>query len=104
MTRDTELILITPVMAADAYGIPQEGDPIRRKVFARVESVSRSEFFEAGRNGLSPDFKFTMFAYDYNGEKIVEYHGKRYAVYRTYLGRDDKLELYVQQEGRTNGE
>lgn len=103
MDRDTELILITPVMAADAYGIPQEGEPIRRSVFARVESVSRSEFFEAGRNGLSPDFKFTMFAYDYEGEKIVEYQGKRYAVYRTYLGRDDTLELYVQEEGRSNG-
>ena len=45
----------------------------------------------------------TMFAYDYEGEKIVEYQGKRYAVYRTYLGRDDTLELYVQEEGRSNG-
>ena len=93
MDRDTELILITPVMAADAYGIPQESTPQRRTVMARV----------AGRNGLSPDYKMTMFAYDYEGEKIVEYQGKRYAVYRTYLGRDDTLELYVQEEGRSNG-
>lgn len=103
MTRDTELTLITPVMVTDAYGIPQESTPETRVVYARVESVSRSEFFEAGRNGLSPEFKFTMFAYDYDGQKIVEYQGKRYAVYRTYLGRDDTLELYVQEEGRSNG-
>lgn len=102
MTRDTELFLITPVMVTDAYGIPQEGTPKKRKIFARVESVSQSEFFEAGRNGLSPQYKFKLFAYDWDGERIVEYNGKRYAVYRTYLGQSDTLELYVQEEGATN--
>lgn len=103
MTRDTVLFLITPVMSADEYGIPQEATPQRRKVFARVESVSRSEFFDAGRNGLSPEFVFKMFAYDYDGQKVVEYNGKTYSVYRTFLGHSDTLELYVQEEGATNG-
>lgn len=103
MTRDIELTLIIPVMAADAYGIPQESTPTKRTVMARVESVTRSEFFDAGRNGLNPEYKFTMFLYDYQGEKIVEYDGKQYAVYRTYMGRSDTIELYVQQRGETNG-
>lgn len=103
MTRDIELTLITPVMAADAYGIPQESTPTKRTVMARVESVTRSEFFDAGRNGLNPEYKFTMFLYDYQGEKIVEYDGKQYAVYRTYMGRSDTIELYVEQRGETNG-
>lgn len=103
MTRDIELTLITPVMAADAYGIPQESTENRRTVMARVESVTRSEFFEAGRNGLNPEFKFTMFQYDYQGEKVVEYNGQQYTVYRTYMGRNDELELYVEQRGATNG-
>lgn len=103
MERDTEIVLITPVTAADEFGIPQEGTPIRRTVMARVGSVSASEFFDAGRNGLRPDYRFTMFLYDYDGEKIVEYLDKRYSVYRTYIGRNDTIELYVQEEGRTNG-
>ena len=103
MTRDIELTLITPVMAADAYGIPQESTPQRRTVMARVESVTRSEFFDAGRNGLNPEYKFTMFQYDYQGEKIVEYNGRQYTVYRTYMGRSDTIELYVEQRGETNG-
>ena len=103
MTRDIELTLITPVMAADAYGIPQESTPTRRTVLARVDSITASEFFEAGRNGLRPEYKFTMFMYDYKGEKIVEYNGKQYSVYRTYMGHSDTIELYVQQKGETNG-
>jgi len=103
MTRDIELTLITPVMAADAYGIPQESTPKRRTVMARVDSITRSEFFDAGRNGLNPEYKFTMFLYDYEGEKIVEYNGRQYTVYRTYEGRSDTIELYVEQRGETNG-
>ena len=103
MTRDIVLTLIKPVMVTDAYGIPQESTPQRRTVMARVESVTRSEFFDAGRNGLNPEYKFTMFLYDYEDEKIVEYNGKQYSVYRTYMGRDDTLELYVEQRGETNG-
>ena len=97
MDRDTELILITPVMAADTYGIPQEGEPIRRSVFARVESVSRSEFFEAGRNGLRPDYKMTMFSYDYEGEKIVEFNGRRFNVVRAFQSEFDVKTLILSE-------
>ena len=68
-----------------------------------VSSVIRAEFFDAGRNGLNPEYVFTMFFGDYNGERIVEYNGKRYAVYRTYHARTDIIELYVQREGGVNG-
>ena len=93
MTRDVTIKLITPVMAADEYGIPQPGDPEEVEVMARVGSVTMSEFYEAGRNGLRPEFVFKMFLDDYNGEKLVEYNGKRYEVYRTYMGRSDTIEL-----------
>ena len=66
-------------------------------------SVSRREFYEAGRNGLNPEYMFTVFAGDYNGERVVEYNGARYAVYRTYRTRTDYIEIYAQREGGTNG-
>lgn len=39
-----------------------------------------------------------MFKYDYADEQIVEYKGMRYVVYRTYIRKDDNIELYVQKE------
>ena len=71
----------------------------KRMVYCDVRSVYRSEWFEAGRNGLQPAFVFAMFGPDYEGEKIVEYNGKRYGVYRTYQGKTDTIELYVEEKG-----
>jgi hypothetical protein len=39
-----------------------------------------------------------MFGPDYAGERIVEYNGVRYAVYRVYQATTDTMELYVQKE------
>lgn len=68
-----------------------------RDVFCKVSSVSASEFFEGGRNGLNPELRLTMFAYDYQGEKIIEFEGNRYAVYRIYKGTNDTLDVYVER-------
>lgn len=72
-------------------------------VFAQVDSVTRAEFFEGGRNGLNPEFKFTMFAGDYNRETELIYNGDRYSIYRSYHGRNDRVELYAERKGGTNG-
>lgn len=53
---------------------------------------------------MNPEFRFTVFFGDYSDEPIVIYKGNRYAVYRTYLTRNDRLELYVERKGGTNGE
>lgn len=45
----------------------------------------------------------TMFFGDYDGETSLIYKGKTYSVYRTYQGRNDELELYVERKGGTNG-
>ena len=74
----------------------------KTQIYCQVESISQSEFFEAGRNGLNPQYKFIVFFADYNDEPIVEYKDNTYAVYRTYLKKDDKLELYVERKGGTN--
>jgi hypothetical protein len=68
-----------------------------------MNSITRAEFYDAGRNGLNPEFSLTMFAGDYNGERVVEYDGKTYCVYRTYYARTDTVELYVERKGGTNG-
>lgn len=98
------LTLISNVWTKNKYGVdvPAE-EPTRTEVFCECKSITRNEFFDAGRNGLNPQFVFTMFAGDYNGESLVEYNGKSYSVYRTYKTDDDYIELYVERKGGTNG-
>ena len=103
MDRSTTISLITETRTQDDYGVWRTSET-KTDVFCQVNSVSRNEFFDGGRNGLNPEFVFTMFFGDYNGERTVEYNGKRYSVYRTYHARTDVLELYVERTGGTNGE
>ena len=70
----------------------------KRELFARVESISMSEFYQAGMQGLDPDYKLTVWMQEYGGEELVEYNGKIYAVYRTYRRDDGRIELYVSEK------
>ena len=101
MDRSDVIKLISETRAQDDYG-RWIATKTEKRVMCQVDSITRAEFFEGGRNGLNPEFKFTMFFGDYNGESVVEYQGKTYAVYRTYLRRTDIIELYVERKGGTN--
>ena len=98
MDRSEVITLIAESFSQDDNGVWRKTETTK-DVFCQVDSITRNEFFDAGRNGLSPDFRFTMFAPDYDGQKIVKYNGKRYGVYRTYLERNDNIELYVELKG-----
>ena len=103
MDRSDVIELIPVTYSKDANGIQRatEGEP--REVMCQVDSVSRNEFFEGGRNGLNPEYVFKVFFADYEDERVVEYQNKRYSIYRTYLGRNDMMELYAERKGGTNG-
>lgn len=97
MDKSRVLTLIGVFYAPDAIGqlVPEE---IRREVFCNLSSVSASEWFEAGRAGLKAEYRATIFAPDYGGETIAELDGVRYGIYRTYVGRDEALELYLERK------
>ena len=95
MDRSTPIKLIAESYAADSYGVLQK-TRTKREVYANVRSVTASEWFEGGRSGLNPEYRFTLFAPDYQGEKVLEYNGTQYGVYRTYQARTDIIELYTQ--------
>lgn len=101
MDRSDVIELVTTTRQQDDYGVWRATD-IKRQVFCKVESVTRSEFFEGGRAGLNPEFRIIMFADDYNGEARVIYKGVTYAVYRTFKGKNDNLEIYVERKNGVN--
>ena len=92
------LLLLATEYEVDALGqkVPKE---TKREVFCRVQNVSQTEFFEAGRLGFKPELKATLAAsQDYQGEALAEYDGDRYAIYRTYKTDYDEMELYLRRE------
>ena len=100
---DAVLILVSKTRTQDDYGMWKE-TLTERQIFCQVESVTRAEFFDGGRNGLNPEFQFTVFAGDYNGETVCKYEDKQYGIYRTYrVPGTDYMELYAERKGGTNG-
>lgn len=102
MDRSSIITLIKETKTQDAFGVWQKSET-QRDVFCQVDSVTRAEFFEGGRNGLNPEYRFSMFFADYDGEEIAIYNNKRYAIYRVYHARTDVIELYAERKGGTNG-
>lgn len=96
MDRSTPIYLVASIYSQNNEGVISE-QVTERKVYADVVSVTRSEWFEGARIGLNPELSFRMFAPDYNGEKILKFNDRYYSIYRTYMGRNDILELYCQR-------
>lgn len=101
---DDVISLIVQTVTQDENGVEHRAKT-ERVVFCKVGSITRNEYFGAGRSGLNPSKVFTVFRGDYAGESIIAHNGLMYAVYRTYLPEgSDYIELYVKREGGTNGE
>lgn len=74
------------------------GNP--KEVYCDVKSITQTEWFEAGRIGIQhPAFVFVMNRNEYAGEEAVIYNGQRYGVYRTYMAKNENLELYCEAKG-----
>lgn len=99
---DDTLKLLKTTYEPNKYGVPVPTETAA-EVFCERKDITRSEFFNAGRNGLNPSYVFTVFKGDYEGESVVEYNGLTYSIYRTYETDDDYIELYVERKGGTNG-
>lgn len=101
MDRSDIITLYADQISYDDYGVART-TRTGREVFCKVDSVTRSEFFEAGKSGLNPEYRMTMFFGDYNGETLVGYNGRMYSVYRTYMAKTDIIELYVERRVGTD--
>ena len=90
------LTLIAQTITIDEYG-NEVSTETERPVFCEVGSITQSEFYAAANTELNPEYRFTVFFGDYEGEALVEYNGSRYAIYRTYR-TGDSLELYAERK------
>lgn len=75
------------------------------EIFVTEESVTRVEFFNAGRNGYKPEIMLVTASINYSGQSEIIYEGVRYSIYRTHKVREsDEIELYLEKKaGVHNG-
>lgn len=72
-----------------AHGVFDRPTKTKRMVYCEVASVGYSEFYSAKSAGIEPEIVFKLSqAFEYNGEKIVEYNGTLFRVIRTYVNGD----------------
>lgn len=91
------LTLVHRVLAADGYTVETE---TRRDVFCRLDSVSRSEFYQAQATDIRPELVFVLADYmEYDGEYLCIYESVWYRVIRTYRNGQE-LEIVVQKASR----
>lgn len=100
MDKHEVVYLLEPITQINTIGQRVQGGYAEKEVFAKRASVSQSEFFTAGQNGLKPDCMFLVYTFEYGGETHVKHNGIVYTIYRTYVNGDN-IELYC--EVRKNG-
>lgn len=96
MNKTTVAYLITEAYVQNVYGVIERTET-ERKVYCYVTSVSGSEWFEGGRNGINPEYRAIMFRHDYQGENLMRIGETVYTVYRTYESAQDQIELYLEK-------
>ena len=97
MVRDYTIKLISQKFVTDENG-NEIAEECKKSVFASLMSIGQNEFFQASQSGLKPQFKFIMNDFEYSGEILVEFNHKKYSVYRTYLAKSEKIELYLTEK------
>lgn len=77
----------------ESAGTDENGNEIiertERRVFCKVRSAARNEFYDAATDNLRPEFILTIsHAVDYEGEKLAAFRGYYYDITRTYYDGD----------------
>ena len=80
------------------HGVHEAVTNVERTVMCTVESVRRSEYYNAQNAGYAPEYVFKLaITDDYQDERLVKFRGKLYRVVRTYLTEDDGIEITVER-------
>lgn len=95
MDRSNIVFLVGQTYATDSIG-QQVATETKTQIFASINSISRDEYFTASSQGLKPQYQVRINRYEYDGQKEIEINGERYAVYRSYVGKGEMLDLYVE--------
>ena len=98
---DDVIKLISKSYTVDEYG-NQIAVDTERTVFCKVNSVVRTEFYNAAQANMHPNYVFTLSHYkDYMNEPEIKYTDwtgteRRYLITRTYIN-GDRIDLTAEE-------
>lgn len=99
---------LTPIylMRKNSNKTDDKGDLIplfeKRKVYASLNSIRQSEFYQAQASGFKPEISLTLRIFEYKDEQLVEINQIQYKILRTYNKNDGTIELTLGR-GVNNG-
>lgn len=70
-----------------------------KTVWCGEKSITQTEYYSAGQQGLKPQTVVEMWEAEYSGQESVVFGGNKYRVYRTYTTKDGHIELYLTSKG-----
>lgn len=80
------------------HGVHEAVTDTERTVMCTIQSVTRSEYYNALNAGYQPEYVFKLaLAEDYQNERIVKFHGQKFRVVRTYRTDDEGIEITVER-------
>lgn len=87
--------LCKPTIEEDVNGIQRTVGLEKREVYCKVGALYAKEFYDAWQSGIQDALKFVVNVEDWREgkEKIIEYEGDTYTVYRKFYA-GDSVELY----------
>ena len=102
MMTSIELISFSP----DAHEVGTAVTETKRRVKCQELSLTQTELYQAGGEGLSPEAKLLIpYDRDYKGERELEYHGERWRVMRSdpYKEYNGVILLIQRKKGNSGG-
>ena len=90
--------LISLVITQDSIGNSIKTET-STTIFVDEYSIGAKEFYSAAQSGFRPDILLKTFVGNYNNQTLVDYKGKRYTIYRTFI-KGDVIEMYLTIYGK----
>lgn len=89
---------VITLIAEASGGIDELGYPVQTKlseriIYGDVRTVGRTEFYQAYQAGLDAAMIAIIRTIDYQGERLAEFAGVRYAILRAYQRDSEFTEL-----------
>lgn len=97
MSWDDQVTLIKTSYIKDEIGNQIEQQE-RQVVYCNKKSVGRSEFYSANVKDARPEILLEIHAFEYDGQRLVEFNGVVYRVLRDYSPSFETVELTCGRE------
>ena len=94
MAHDDTLKLVTETRTKNDRGQYVVTETLSDDILCEVVSITRMEWDGAQQRGYDAEVCLKVFFADYSGQRIAEWSGERFEIYRHYQD-GDRVELYL---------